>query len=240
MENQGAEHQCRAMLVSLGGSPEPVLYTLGQQQPEYILFFVSAESAGQIQGIIRELPYPCHDFDRILSPSAEILGDCFRVLRDHLPRKLSQWGLSPAELLVDYTGGTKSMSAALVLATIELAHRYSYVGGIERDKGGVGVVLGGRERMHYIQNPWQEVAQEERKRISLLFATARYETARQEIQGMLTHLEDSEREFWQAMGVLVEGYGDWDNLIQGVPRTNLDGPIPSSNRMRVAHVGSTQ
>jgi hypothetical protein len=50
MENQGAEHQCRAMLVSLGGSPEPVLYTLGQQQPEYILFFVSAESAGQIQG----------------------------------------------------------------------------------------------------------------------------------------------------------------------------------------------
>jgi len=212
MENQGAEHNCRAMLVSLGGSPEPVLYTLGQQQPEYILFFVSAESAGQIQGIIRELPYLCHDFDRILSPSAEILGDCYRVLRDHLPIKLAQWGLSPQELLVDYTGGTKSMSAALVLATIEQAHRYSYVGGVERDKGGVGVVLGGRERMHYIQNPWKEVAQEERKRISLLFATARYETARQEIQGMLAHVEDSEREFWQATAALVEGYCDWDNF----------------------------
>jgi CRISPR-associated protein (TIGR02710 family) len=212
MQNQEAEQKSRAMLVSLGGSLEPVLYTLGQQQPEYILFFVSAESAGQIQGIIRELSYSCRDFDRILSPSAEILGDCYRALRDHLPGKLAQWGLSPEELLVDYTGGTKSMSAALVLATIEQAHRYSYVGGVERDKGGVGVVLGGRERMHYIQNPWKEVAQEERKRISLLFATARYETARQEIQRMLTHVEEGEREFWQAMAVLVEGYCDWDNF----------------------------
>ena len=79
---------CRAMLVSLGGSAEPVLYTLGQQQPEYILFFVSDKSASEIQGIIRELPYECRDFDRILSPSAEILGDCYRALRDHLPSKL--------------------------------------------------------------------------------------------------------------------------------------------------------
>ena len=63
MENQGAEHHCRAMLASLGGSAEPVLYTLGRQQPEYILFFESAESAGQIQGIIRELPYQCRDYD---------------------------------------------------------------------------------------------------------------------------------------------------------------------------------
>jgi hypothetical protein len=158
MENQGAEHRCRGMLVSLGGSADPVLYTLGQQQPAYILFFASAESAGQIQGIIRELPYPCRDFDRILSPSAEILGDCYPALRDHLPSKLAQWGLSPEELLVDYTGGTKSMSAALVLATIEQAHRYSYVGRVERDKGGVGVVLDGRERMWYVQNPWRALA----------------------------------------------------------------------------------
>jgi CRISPR-associated protein (TIGR02710 family) len=209
------------MLVSLGGSPEPVIYTLGRQQPEYILFFVSAESAGQIQVIIRELPYQCRDFDRILSPSAEILGDCYSAVRDHLPNKLAQWGLSPAELLVDYTGGTKSMSAAIVLATIEQAHRYSYVGGVERDKGGVGVVLDGRERMHYIQNPWKEVVQEERKRISLLFATARYETARQEIQDMLPHVEDGEREFWQAMATLVEGYGDWDNFNPKSARNRL-------------------
>ena len=238
MENQGAEHQCRAMLVSLGGSPEPVLYTLGQQQPEYILFFVSAESAGQIQGIIRELHISVGISAVSCRRQRRSLGDCYRALRDHLPSKLAQWGLSPQELLVDYTGGTKSMSAAIVLATIEQAHRYSYVGGVERDKGGVGVVLGGRERMHYIQNPWREVAREERKCISLLFATARYETARQEIQGMLAHVEDGEKEFWQAMAVLVEGYGDWDNFNPRSAKNKLDVPLASSNPMRVVRAGN--
>jgi CRISPR-associated protein (TIGR02710 family) len=212
MDNQGFDHKCQVMLVSLGGSPEPVIYTLNWQQPEYILFFVSGESVGQIREVMQGLTFPWRDIDRIISPSAEILGDCYRALHDHLPSKLSQWGISPEELLVDYTGGTKSMSVALVLATIEQAHRYSYIGGVERDKGGVGMVIGGRERMHYIQNPWKEVAQEERKRISLLFATASYESARQEIQSMLTHVEEGEREFWQAIALLVEGYCDWDNF----------------------------
>ena len=212
MEHQPSKPTSRAMLVSLGGSPDPVLYTLNQKQPTYILFFVSAESAGQIREVIQGLTFPWQDIDRIVSPSAEILGDCYRALREHLPNKLAQWGVAPEELLVDYTGGTKSMSAALVLATIERAYRYSYMGGVERDRGGVGVVLGGRERMHYIQNPWKEVAQEERKRISLLFTTARYEAAQHEVLRTLKHVEDSEREFWQAMAVLVEGYGDWDNF----------------------------
>jgi CRISPR-associated protein (TIGR02710 family) len=212
MENPPSQLTSRAMLVSLGGSPEPVLYTLNQQQPAYILFFVSAESVGQIREVIQGLTFPWQDIDRIVSPSAEILGDCYRALRDRLPDKLAQWDITPEDVLVDYTGGTKSMSAALVLATIEQAHRYSYVGGVERDKGGVGVVLGGRERMHYIQNPWKEVAQEERKRISLLFATARYETAQEEIQRMLMHVEESDRELWQAMAALVEAYGDWDSF----------------------------
>jgi len=141
----------RAMLVSLGGSREPVLYTLNHKQPAHVLFFVSPQSEAEIQPIIQALTFRC-TFDRIVSPSAEVLGDCYRVLREHLPGKLAQWGLSMADLMVDYTGGTKTMSTALVLATIEEVQRYSYVGGVERDKGGVGVVLEGRERMWYVQN----------------------------------------------------------------------------------------
>jgi hypothetical protein len=57
MENRQAGHICRAMLVSLGGSPEPVLYTLNQQQPEYILFFTSPQSEAEIQTIIQGLTF---------------------------------------------------------------------------------------------------------------------------------------------------------------------------------------
>jgi len=199
------------MLVSLGGSPEPVLFTLNQQRPAHVVFFVSPQSEAELQTIIKGLDFPCK-FDRIMSPSAEDLGACYRAVREQLPARLAQWGLTVDDLVVDYTGGTKSMSAALVLATVEQAHRYSYIGGVERDKGGVGVVVGGRERMLYVHNPWKEWAQEERKRISLYFAAARYETAFQELQRLQQHAEANEQDVLRALASAVAGYRDWDNF----------------------------
>ncbi len=203
---------CRALLISLGGSPEPVIYSLNEQRPEYVLFFVSTETAPQIQDVVRELSYHVRDFDRILSPSAEDLETCYRVLRTELPEKLALWSVDEDDLGVDYTGGTKTMSAALVLATIERVQRYSYVGGVERDRGGVGVVIGGRERMLHVHNPWKVWAEEERKRIRLYVASARYQTALEELQRLVTHAEGDETGILQALASAVEGYRDWDNF----------------------------
>jgi len=202
---------CQAMLVSLGGSPEPILFTLNQQRPAYVVFFVSPESEAELQMVIKGLDFQCR-FNHIVTPSAEDLGECYGALREQLPAMLAQWGLTADDLVVDYTGGTKSMSAALVLATVERAQRYSYIGGVERDKGGVGIVLGGRERMLYVHNPWKEWAQEERKRISLYFATARYATALDELQRLQQHADAAEQGLLRALASAVEGYRDWDNF----------------------------
>jgi CRISPR-associated protein (TIGR02710 family) len=209
------------MLVSLGGSQEPVLYTLNQQRPEHIIFFVSPQTAPEIQDVIRALAYHCRDFDRIVTPSAEDLDACYEALREHLPTVLAQWQVTEDELLVDYTGGTKTMSAALVMATMERVQRYSYVGGVERDKGGVGVVLGGHERMLYVHNPWKTWAQEEKKRIRLYFATARYDTAWQELQRLLRHVDSAEQIVLQAVASAVEAYRDWDNFRHGIAINKL-------------------
>jgi CRISPR-associated protein (TIGR02710 family) len=205
---------CKAMLVSVGGSPNQVVYTLSQNRPEYILFFVSPETQATLLGIIRKLPddYQCRAFDIIRTDSGDSLSDCLRALREALPGKLSQWGLKMEDLLVDYTGGTKSMAAALVLATIERVPRYSYVGGLERDRGGTGVVVDGRECMLYYENPWQVLALEERKRVGVLFDAARYEAARQELERIAGLVEQEERQYWQELARLVEGYRDWDDF----------------------------
>lgn len=212
MSTQEPPQPCQAMLVSLGGSPEPVIHTLNQQQPEYICFFISLQTAREIQEIIRALSYRCRDFDRIVTPSAEDLEACSQALSAHLPGMLARWGMAADALVVDYTGGTKTMSAALVLATVEGVHRYSYVGGVERDKGGVGVVIGGRERMLHVHNPWKVWAQEERKRIRLYFAAARYDTALQELQRLLAHTETKDQDVLRTIASAVEGYRDWDNF----------------------------
>src|SRR5215510_15851430 len=96
------QQPCQAMLMSLGGSPEPVLFTLNQQRPAYVVFFVSPQSEVELQTIIKGLDFP-HRFACIVSPSAEDLGDCYRALREQLPARLAQWGLSEDDLVVDYT-----------------------------------------------------------------------------------------------------------------------------------------
>jgi hypothetical protein len=44
------------------------------------------------------------------------------------------------------------------------------------------------------------------------FATARYDTAMQELQRLLGHIEAEGREFLRTMALVVEGYGDCDNF----------------------------
>jgi hypothetical protein len=43
-----------------------------------------------------------------------------------LPELLRKWRIDPHEVIVDYTGGTKTMSAALVLAATQRFHQFSY------------------------------------------------------------------------------------------------------------------
>jgi CRISPR-associated protein (TIGR02710 family) len=80
-------------------------------------------------------------------------------------------------VLVDYTGGTKTMSAALVLAAAELFKQFSYVGGEQREKGGLGIVLDGKERALYQGNPWTELAIREVERARDLWTGCQFEVA---------------------------------------------------------------
>jgi CRISPR-associated protein (TIGR02710 family) len=61
-------------------------------------------------------------------------------------------------VIVDFTGGTKVMSAALAL----VAHRwnclFSYIGGTRRTKDGVGIVIDGAEEPFCSHNPFDALA----------------------------------------------------------------------------------
>jgi uncharacterized protein (DUF1499 family) len=88
-------------------------------------------------------------------------------------------GGSPEDVIVDYTGGTKVMTAALILATIGHPFRFNYVGGVRggRNKDGLGAVVNGHEKMYPEMNPWLIFAEEERRQIVILFNRRRFSAA---------------------------------------------------------------
>ena len=215
-------HKPKAILISLGGTPAPLIFSLNHQKPDYICFFVSEESKESInKDILPELDFkPKHHY-WIVTPSAESLSECYRAISRELPRILRKWQININDLNVDYTGGTKTMSVAVALATVENTSHYSYVGGTDRSKQGVGVVLNGKERMWYLENPWDEMAVLESKEASALFNRARYASAVEIFSQISRKVSEKNRPVFKALTECSEGYNLWDNFQHKLAKNKL-------------------
>lgn len=151
----------RLLVVTVGGAPEPVVTSLLHWRPARAVFIVTAQTRDAIareifprvqQGgwaefdagryDLHELPDP-QDFNGIVDRLRGLDHVVGGWTRDH----------PGAEVITDLTGGTKAMSAGLALAAMRWPCRFSYVGGTERTKGGVGVVVSGREQVLQTLNP---------------------------------------------------------------------------------------
>lgn len=165
-----------AALVSVGGSLAPVLHVLREHRPPHVWYFCSTDSRANADAIQAALDWNPQarfiDVERF-----EELGPCYRELRRKIPEILSETKVNPREVLVDYTGGTKTMSAALILATTEWFDRFSYVGGEQRERGGLGITVDGKERVRYQTNPWSDLAIREIERARDLWAGCQFEAA---------------------------------------------------------------
>jgi CRISPR-associated protein (TIGR02710 family) len=103
-------------------------------------------------------------------PDGQDLERCLDQLR-HLTPEVHAWLARNAEhrVVVDYTGGTKCMSAAIALRARQWPCLYSYVGGSDRTREGLGIVVTGTERVIHQANPWNELGSQAVEAYIMLF-----------------------------------------------------------------------
>ncbi|RMF83594.1 MAG: TIGR02710 family CRISPR-associated protein, partial [Nitrospirae bacterium] len=203
----------RMVVASVGGTPDPIIFSLNRQRPEYVVYFCSQGSRQLVTQEIRPaLEFTPKDDEVLTTESAERLVPAYRDARDGVRRCMAMWDVAGETVVVDYTGGTKNMSAALVLATVDLGCRYSYVGGVERTKEGLGIVVGGREKMFYPANPWEVLGVERLKEVALLFNRARYGPARERLAELARRVPEGSRPLYRRLGQVVEGFEAWDRF----------------------------
>lgn len=211
-----------ALIVSVGGTPEPVAKTIAEHRPNVLCFFASQASninVGPALARAQELiggswPKPRHH--TVLVDDPEDLVQCYaRALA--CAAWIEPQITGPEAVIVDYTGGTKTMTAALALATVGKGFRFSYVGGGERDKDGVGVVVTGTEVVRAGLDPWRLFAVEERRLIGMAFNAFQFDAALRVIDNLLGRntLETPQRRWFEALRILCEGYRAWDRFEYG-------------------------
>jgi len=203
----------KAMIVSLGGSPDPVAVTIDHYRPRYVCFMASEQSVDLVAAVKQKVKAAAFRDGKSLVGNVNDLLSCYEAALD-AAGKVQKKGFAPEDVVVDYTGGTKSMTAALVLATVAKGYSFSYVGGSKRSKDGLGQVLDGYEDVFEVLNPWEVLAVDEQARLSWLFNHGQFTAALEVLRGVLSkaHHEARLGRVFACLSDVVAGFEGWDRF----------------------------
>ena len=128
----------QGMIFTIGNTSEPMIYSLrnkwDEERPPYILFISDQINERSVhERIIPNVSYvPQYQLLRLSDPFN--IQKCYEEIRKRSKEWIEQLDLDPGKVCVDFTGGTKAMAGALILAAVELnLNTFEYVSGDERD-----------------------------------------------------------------------------------------------------------
>ncbi|MGO9569889.1 MAG: TIGR02710 family CRISPR-associated CARF protein [Desulfomonilaceae bacterium] len=231
------------LMISLGGTPEPLVRAIAEHRPRWVCYFASQRSVvqlGTVHNLLGEEGITLDDFGVVLVDDVNDLVHCFAKGLE-CASFFAKKGLTPDEVVVDYTGGTKTMTAAMALAAVRKGFSFSYVGGTERTKAGLGTVVGGTEVVYTDVSPWQIFAVEEWQQLVLHVNHYHYEAALLAIKETILRQPPHEHMCWQGLSGVIEGLLKWDQfnhrralpeLREGIQKLETWGRIREDERLR--------
>jgi CRISPR-associated protein (TIGR02710 family) len=214
----------KVMIMSLGGSPEPLTKSIETHRPQHIIFLASQDSLLKAGDVLNPLTVkkPKPEFEITEDPN--IMFECYKAARRCVDR-VRKLNAPSNDVMVDYTGGTKVMTAALILATIGQPYQFNYVGGQERTKEGLGVVVNGHEKMYPEMSPWSIFAEEERRQVVTLFNRRRYSAVIQIIDSCSQELPLEIQKYFSFVRPMAEGLLFWEQFNHKEANTQLSAGL---------------
>lgn len=193
------------MILGVGETLEPLEFALTEHTPQGVIFIasqrtqvVSAELINRYRAALR--------YHTLLLDDPEDLGEVFRKGRSALQKAL-EW--EARAIVADITGGTKTMSAGLVLALTGQGVTFSYVGGVQRDAQ--GRVQTGAERLRQLEDPTHRYGLREWEGFKQAWNQFDYRAAQDFLTELLTRpLTPSEQRFYGHLKGVTEGMLEWD------------------------------
>lgn len=237
-----ASEHATLLICTVGGAADPVIASIRYWRPNRVWFVHTPETGRVITETI--VPGACAD-DYVLDAGrrhllelrdGEDLTSCLDQLRE-LNREVAGWTAngSDYQAVVDFTGGTKCMSAALALQARRWRCVYSYVGGTERTKEGIGVVVPGAERMVHRANPLDVLGYQAIDDFRVLFDQGAYSAAAKLAEATKRGVERGDRKRELAvLEHLANGFDAWDRFDHRSSVAALENVRTSANDLRAA------
>lgn len=198
----------KAMIISVGGTEQPIIKSIHHHKPEFVSFLASQKTVGTISKVKEESKTLSYESQITIIDLENDLTHCYEKSNEAIKRVVNK-GYAKENVIVDYTGGTKNMTAALTLASISHGFSYSYVGGEKRTKNGVGIVEDGHEKTYESINPWDFLAVTEKKKLIDFFNTYQFKATKAIINSLMDK-NIKNKYLFKKIGFIIEGYSEWD------------------------------
>lgn len=220
------------LVCTVGGSPEPIATSIKHWQPKRVILAPSVGDKGT-QGVAEKL---ASELDvgacqLVVLNDAQDFNACVRQL--HLVNtEVERWQASGADyqVVVDFTGGTKVMSAAMALVARRWRCLFSYIGGSARTKDGLGIVVDGAEQMLVTQNPWDALGYQAVEEACLLFDQYAFSAAESVLDAAQRKVEQQsvKRELSTCIH-LCQAFGNWDRFQHKAAAQSLEQVLKNVN-----------
>ena len=208
------------LICSVGGTPAPLVASLRHWKPQKVCFIVSNETRLTADVVITEysklsgvtLSPGCVDFSTVANP--EVLTSVIETIRP-VTRIIHDW-MSRGDqykVVTDFTGGTKCMTAGLALVARRWPCEFSYVGGSQRSKSGVGIVESGSELVKSWGNPWDLLRYQAVEDAVTVFNQGGYAAAGSLIESSMKSVENpTVKRTLLPLCALIKAFAAWDRF----------------------------
>lgn len=202
----------KSLILSCGGSPEPLIFCINNYEPDFTYFLCSNNSVDVVQDIANRCNLSEDQFKFKVVENHESLEDSFAKSREIIEELQKDYDT----VHIDFTGGTKPMVSGLVLAAIGENCTYSYVGSQNseaRDKNGMGIVKDGFEVIKNQRDPYDIFAVMEFNKGREFFNSYQFEAAKLNFKQASKKLESAQlKEIAELYAYIVEVYDSWDKF----------------------------
>ncbi|WHZ16970.1 MAG: CRISPR-associated protein [Nitrospira sp.] len=203
----------KALVLAFTDAPSLAAYVINRLQPELLCFFVpeSAKTLVEeaVQPKVQQMP---KRWDWIVTPDPADVIASHQALSRTMQDLFRTWEVQVGEVVVDLTGATPAMAAALASASQPWTSRVISLVDAQSQRDEQDIVIDGHAK-HWIQgNPWDEAAIVVRREACEAFNHGSFKSAAATFHTLEARVSGGQKPLYRALGDLASGYALWEQF----------------------------
>jgi CRISPR-associated protein (TIGR02710 family) len=206
------EQPVKALLVAITDDAPAAVYTINRLKPELLCFFAPESAKGLVESSVQpKIDKMPRKWDWIVAPDATRFMACYQTVARALPEMMRTWEVQPGELVVDLTGATPAMAAALSLAGLPFTSRVVTIGQAAGSDD-EAITVDDQAKAWLQGNPWDEAAARVRHEACEHFNRGSFTAAASIFRQIEARVSGGQKPMYRAFADLAEGYGLWERF----------------------------